>query len=93
MNGDAVSVKLLPGVAPVRYQRRTGTCAAQTSTHSAVPADAMLYALVVYGPDKLPVEVRLPFPSVTAADHHATSHGIDGHVLPMVFPVYPKSGT
>ncbi len=53
----------------------------------------MLYALVVYGPDKLPVEVRLPFPSVTAADHHATSHGIDGHVLPMVFPVYPKSGT
>ncbi|SBW24650.1 hypothetical protein [Protofrankia symbiont of Coriaria ruscifolia] len=53
----------------------------------------MLYALVVYGPDELPVEVRLPFPSVAAADHHATSHDIDGHVVPIVFPVYPRSGT
>ncbi len=93
MNGDAVSVKPLPGVIPVRYQRRTGTCAAPMSTHSAVPADAVLYALVVYGPDALPVEVRLPFPSAVAADHHATSHGIDGRVVPIVFPVYPESGT
>ncbi len=48
-----------------------------------------LYAVVVYGPDQQLAEVHLPFPSVAAADHYATSHRLDGCVVPIAFPFRP----
>ncbi|WP_165485348.1 hypothetical protein [Protofrankia symbiont of Coriaria ruscifolia] len=56
--------------------------------------DAVLYAFVVYGPDRQPVEVLLPFPSVAAADHHAQGRNLDGRVVPITFPFHsPRTGT
>ncbi|WP_322778271.1 hypothetical protein [Frankia sp. Cas4] len=81
-------------------KRPTGTASAcylprpvHTPTRSDIPPDTALYGLVVYGRDEQPTEVRLPFPTVAAADHHAKSHAIDGRVVPIVFPIYPRSGT
>ncbi|KLL11850.1 hypothetical protein BL254_17255 [Protofrankia sp. BMG5.30] len=73
---------------------RTGTCGIQTRPRPDVPADAVLYAVVVYGPDQQPVEVLLPFHSVAAADHHAKSRGLDGRVVPITFPFHtPRPGS
>ncbi|WP_131745241.1 hypothetical protein [Frankia sp. Cppng1_Ct_nod] len=77
------------GTASARYLPRP----VHTATHSDIPPDTALYGLVVYGRDEKPTEVRLPFPTVSAADHHAKSHGIDGRVVPIVFPIYPRSET
>ncbi|WP_250290445.1 hypothetical protein [Frankia sp. CiP1_Cm_nod1] len=65
-----------------------------TDAGSGVPADAVLYAVVVYGPEQQPIEVRLPFPTAAAADHHARSRGLDGRVVPITFPFpSPRTGT
>ncbi|KLL09982.1 MULTISPECIES: hypothetical protein [Protofrankia] len=73
---------------------RTGTCTIRTRPRADVPADAVPYAVVVYGTDQQPVEVRLPFPTVAAAEHHATSCGLDGRVVPITFPFRsPRMGT
>ncbi|WP_131745346.1 hypothetical protein [Frankia sp. Cppng1_Ct_nod] len=61
--------------------------------HADVPADAVLYALIVYGPDRQPVEVVLPFPTVSAADHHGQSGNLDGRVVPITFPFRPRQGS
>ncbi len=64
----------------------------RAEAHGDVPADATLYALVVYGPDQQPVEVVLPFPTVSAADHHAQSSNRDGRIVPITFPFRPRQG-
>ncbi len=61
--------------------------------HADVPADATLYALIVYGENGQPVEVVLPSPTVSAADHHARSRNLDGHVVPITFPFRPRQGS
>ncbi len=60
--------------------------------HPDVPADAVLFAIIVYGPNRQPVEVLLPFPTVSAADHHARSRNIDSRIVPIAFPFHPRQG-
>ncbi|WP_131748203.1 hypothetical protein [Frankia sp. Cppng1_Ct_nod] len=65
----------------------------EVPTHGDVPADATLYALIVYGENGQPVEVVLPFPTVSAADHHARSGNLDVRVVPITFPFRPRQGS
>ncbi len=64
----------------------------RADTRADVPTDATLYALIVYGENGQPVEVVLPFPTVSAADHHARSNNLDGRVVPITFPFRPRQG-